>query len=192
MVGALVFTVSRYIVFTKYGYTSPQYFFFYYYSDALLIVLLYFALMGLYSQVFRDLGVHRYVRTAAVALLGLTSLVTYLIVAGAGDRLVTRFVVEIGQNMNFVGVVLTYSLWAAIMKLRETRRRLIQIVLALGVYFSAFTAGYALRNLYPELQAWRFVSHFMALGLPVAWSYAFLKTSEDARLAPARVAAPNR
>ena len=192
MVGALLFTVSRYIVFTNYGYTSPQYFYFYYYSDALLIILLYFAVMGLYSHVFQELGAHRYVRTAAIALLGLTALFSYLVVAGAKDRLVTHFVVEIGQNMNFVGVVLTYLLWVSMLKLRETRTHLIQLVLALGVYFSAFAASYALRNLYPELQVWRFVSHFMALGLPVAWAYTFLKIPEEARLAPARVAAPNR
>ena len=35
----------------------------------------------------------------------------------------------------FVGVVLTYLLWGAILKLRETRTRLIQLVLALGDLF---------------------------------------------------------
>jgi len=40
-------------------------------------------------------------------------------------------------------------LWGAMLKLRETRTRLIQLVLALGLYFSVFAASYAFWNLSP-------------------------------------------
>lgn len=184
--------VSRYLVLTGYGYASPHYFYFYYMSDAILTIFLYFALMGLYCHVFQEMGVHHYLRVAALMLLAGTAWVSYQVVASSSHRLLTRFVVELSQNLYFIGLVLTYLLWGAVMKLRETRTRLIQLVLALGVYFSAFAASYALRNLYPEFLLWRYVSHLMALLLPVSWAYTFLKIPEEARLATARVAATNR
>jgi glucan phosphoethanolaminetransferase (alkaline phosphatase superfamily) len=100
----------------------------------------------------------------------------------------------LGQNLYFVGVVLTYLLWGAILKLRETRTRLIQLVLALGVYFSATACTYALRNLFPNLESSVLKSIFPVVGLwlPVAWAYTFAKVSEDARLATARLAAGTR
>ena len=192
MLAALTLSLGRVFVFVRYGYTSPQYFYFYYFSDVLLTICLYFALMGLYAHVFQEMGVHRYLRVGAILLLGLTAGLSYEMVLSSRDKLLTRFVVELSQNLYFVGVVLTYLLWGAIMKLRETRTRLIQLVLALGVYFSAYAASYALRNLYPELPIWRYVAHLMSLGLPLAWAYTFLRVPEEARLATARVAALNR
>ena len=192
MLAALILSLGRVFVFARYGYTSPQYFYFYYFSDVLLTICLYFALMGLYAHVFQEMGVHRYLRVGAILLLGLTAGLSYEMVLSSRDKLLTRFVVELSQNLYFVGVVLTYLLWGAIMKLRETRTRLIQLVLALGVYFSAYAASYALRNLYPELAIWRYVAHLMSLGLPLAWAYTFLRVPEEARLATARVAATNR
>jgi hypothetical protein len=78
------------------------------------------------------------------------------------------------------------------MKLRETRTRLIQLVLALGVYFSVFAASYALRNLYPDFLVWRYAPQIMAIFLPLAWAYTFVRIPEEARLATARVAASSR
>ncbi len=192
MLAALVLSLGRIFVFVRYGYTSPLYYYFYYFSDALLTIFLYFTLMGLYSHVFREMGVQRYLRVGAMLLLAATSWFSYQVVMSSSHRMLTPFVVELSQNLYFVGVVLTYLLWGAIMKLRETRTRLIQLVLALGVYFSAFAASYALRNLYPQLVIWRYVSHLMSLWLPLAWGYTFLKVPEEARMATARLAAPNR
>ena len=93
------------------------------------------------------------------------------------------------QNLYFVGVVLTYLLWGAILKLRETRMRLIQLVLALGIYFSADAMAYALRNLFPSLEpvVLRWIPPIMGVWLPLAWAYTMAKVSEDSRLAPARL-----
>lgn len=189
---AFVLTVIRYLVFARYGILSSEYIYFYYYSDSLMTICLYLALMSLYSHVFREMGVSRYLRFGAILLLGLTGCFSYQVVQTASHKLITRFVVELSQNLYFVGVVLTYLLWGAMMKLRETRTRLVQLVLALGVYFSAFAANYALRNLYPDFLIWRYVPPLMALWLPVAWAYTFLKIPEEARLATARVAATPR
>jgi len=98
-------------------------------------------------------------------------------------------VVELGQNLYFVGVVLTYVLWGAVMKLRETRMRLIQLVLSLGVYFSAYAALYALRNLFPDVAIFKFLVPIVGTWLPLAWAYTFTKVPENARLATARLVA---
>jgi hypothetical protein len=98
-------------------------------------------------------------------------------------------VVALGQNLYFVGVALTYLLWVALLKLRETRARLVQLVLALGVEFSALAAIYALRNLFPSLEdsVLKFLIPVVGAWLPLAWAYTFTKVPEDARLAPSRL-----
>jgi len=193
MAAAFVLSVGRFLVFLRYGFPSPQYSYFYWFSDALLTIFLYFALMGLYSHVFHEMGVHRYLRFAALLLLAGTAWFSYQVVVTSGHKMLTRFVVELSQNLYFVGVVLTYLLWGAIMKLRETRTRLIQLILALGVYFSALAVNYALWNLYHQLDViWQHVPELLALWLPLAWAYAFRRIPEEARLATARVAASSR
>jgi len=103
--------------------------------------------------------------------------------------MLTHFAFELSQNLYFVGLVLTYALWGAILKLRETRTLLVQVVLSLGVYFSAYAASYAISNLRPDLVA-HIVYLFPIIGclLPLAWAYAIWRVPEEARLAPARLA----
>jgi hypothetical protein len=184
--------VLRYILLLADGFTSSSYFYFYYYSDALLTICLFFVLMGFYAHVFSEMCASKVVRAGAMLLLGGTALISYHMVASSSDRLITRFAFELSQNLYFVGVVLTYLLWGAMMKLRENRTRLMQLVLAMGVYLSAFAASYAMRNLYPYLALWRYFIALMAIFLPISWAYTFHKVPEDARMATARVVAPSR
>jgi cation transport ATPase len=189
MAFAVVSELGRYKILSEYGYGSLQYQYFYFYSDALLTIFLYFALCSLYSHVFSEMNAERYVRMGTLLLLAGTALFTYAVVQQSTAKLVTHFVVELSQNLYFVGLVLTYVLWGAIMKLRETRTRLIQLVLSLGVYFSLFAANYAVRNLYPSLTS-VFLPLIQLYGifLPLAWAYAFWRLPEEARLSPARLA----
>jgi hypothetical protein len=190
MAGSLIANVARYFVIAQYGQSSIQYCYTYYYSDCLLTIGLYFALASLYSQVFEEMHVERYVRLAAVLLLAGTAFFSYMVVHQVEDRMATRFIVEVAQNLYFVGVVLTYVLWGAMLKLRETRARLIQFVLSLGLYFSLFAANYALRNLCPSLEhVWPYLIPLFGCLLPLTWAYAFWSIPEDARFAPARLIA---
>lgn len=189
MAASLFVSVSRYNILQSYGLTSPQYMYFYYYSDALLTIFLYFALTSLFSRVFSEMQAEQYVKLGAVVLLSGTALFSYAVVNQSQSRLVTHFVVELSQNLYFVGLVLTYVLWAAVLKLRETRTRLIQLVLSLGVYFSLFAADYALRNLYPSMTTLlQILPPLFGCFLPAAWAYAFWRIPEEARLAPSRLA----
>jgi len=185
---------GQYWCVERYGFASQQYFYCYYYTESLLTILLFWTIIQFYQQTFLEMNVSAYIRGAAALLLLATALFSYIVIHENRNHLTTRFVVELGQNLHFVGVVLTYLLWGAILKLRETRTRLIQLVLALGVYFSATACTYALRNLFPSLQpsVLRWVPPIIGLWLPIAWAYTFAKVSEDSRLATARLVARAR
>ena len=187
MLATLISDITRFAILKHYGFTSHNYVYFYYYSDALLTICLFFALMGLYSQVFKEMGAAAYVRLGAIIVLVLTAAVCFAMVRNSRHRLLTQFAIELSQNLYFVGAVLTYVLWAAVKKLRETRTQLIQFTLALGVYFSAFAASFALSVLYPKSLYGGLATNAMALWLPLAWGYTFLKIPESARLVTARV-----
>jgi len=190
MAASVLVTVIRFRILTGYWYTSSYYIYVYYYSDAVLTIFLYFALASLYALVLKEIGAERYVRFGTLFLLAATALVSYSVVEQSSTRLISRFVVELSQNLYFVGLVLTYVLWGAILKLRETRTRLIQIVLSLGVYFSLFAADYALRNLYPSTRSLLIpLQQVIGCFLPLAWTYAFWRTPEESRMVPSRLAA---
>ncbi|HXZ12170.1 MAG TPA: hypothetical protein VEG64_07235 [Candidatus Sulfotelmatobacter sp.] len=187
-------TLGLYYCLRNFGFNSSTYFYYYYYSESVLTILMFWVIITFYLQVFEEMGVSRQIRGAAVLLLTLTALFSYAVVHQNRDHLTSRFVVQLNQNLRFVGVVLTYLLWGAILKLRETRTRLVQLVLALGVYFSATAGTYALRNLFPVLQpsVLRWVPPVIGLWLPLAWGFTFVKVPEEARLATARLAVKAR
>ena len=199
MLAASVVNVARFKILFTYGFRSPEYGYFYYYSDLLLTIGLYCALMGLYSYVFEEMGAEQYVRLGAVLLLLGTAGFSFAIVQQSSSQIAGHFVLdsramghlvlEASQNLYFVGLVLTYVLWGAMLKLRETRTRLIQLVLALGLYFSVFAASYALRNLSSSLtDIWKYIIPLSGCLLPLAWAYAFWRIPEEARIVPSRLA----
>ncbi len=189
MLTDLLTTLGRFVVLKQYGFTSLEYKYFYFYSDAVATIVLYFAVMGLYRLVFEEMRASKYIRGGAILLLGATACVSYMVVNQHTAQLTTRFVFEVSQNLYFVGVVLTYLLWGAVMKLHETRTRIVQLVLSLGIYFSASAGSYALRNLVPNLELVKLVPPLIGTFLPLAWSYTLWKIPEEARLAPASLVA---
>jgi hypothetical protein len=184
--------VARWLVLAKFGLKSEQYMYSYYYTDALLTVVLYVLLISLYSRVFGELRFAKHMRLAAVVLLLGTAGFSYAVVAQSGDRLVTSFAYELSQNLYFVGIILTYLLWGAILKLRETRTRLVQMVLSLGLYFSAYAASYALLNVTPEVRVVKYASPLLGCLLPLAWCITIMRHSEESRLVPAQLVAVPR
>ncbi len=189
MAASVVLSIARYNILRHYGYSSKEYLYFYFYSDFLLTITLFFALISLYSYIFAELEVGRYIRTGALVLLCGTAMFSYGVVQQSNSRLVTHFVVEISQNLYFVGLVLTYVLWAAVLKLRETRSRLIQLILSMGVYFSMFAANYALMNLYQSRAAiFEYLTPLFGCFLPLSWAYTFWHVPEEARTVPSRLA----
>ena len=193
MLFSVLVSVGQLRVLTYYGRSSLEYRYFYFYSEALLVITLYFALISLYSRVFQELQLERYVRLGAILLLAGTAWFSYGVVNQSSSRMLTHFVFELSQNLYFVGLVLTYALWGVILKLRETRALLVQLVLSLGVYFSAYAASYAISNLRPSLYSYvSLLLPIMGCLLPLAWAYAIWRVPEEARIAPARLAVAPR
>jgi hypothetical protein len=184
--------VGRCIILNTVGFNSNTYFYFYFYSDALLIICLYFILMSLYSHVFEEMGVGKMLRASAMLILAGTAGISYYMIAASSDRLVTRFVVDLAQNLYFVGVVITYLLWGAMMKMRENRTRLMQLVLSMGAYVSLFATSFAFGNLHALPAFSRYYFPLMDMLLPASWIYTFVRVPEDARMATARVVAPTQ
>lgn len=189
MLLSVVASVGRYSLLAMgYGLKSSEYCYFYYYTDALLTIALYIGIISLFSDVFGQLNFAKHLRLAAVVLLMGTAAFSYAVVAQSESRLATDFVYQLSQNLYFVGLVLTYLLWGAVLKLRETRTRLVQFVLSLGLYFSANAASFALLNTTSKYDS--FLTYFdpvVACLLPLAWSITIMRYDEDARLAPARL-----
>jgi hypothetical protein len=181
---------GQYACIREFGYDSFQYSYFYFYTDGLLMILMFLVIMHFYEQVFIEMNVGRYIRGAATMLLAATALFSYLMIRQHQGHLTVKFVVEFDQNIYFVGLVLMYLLWGAVLKLRETRAQLVQFILALGIYFSGTAGAYALENLFPGL--WlivlRWLPPIMGAWLPFAWLYTLAKVPEEARLATAPLA----
>ena len=181
---------TQFIYLLKYGITSRQYYFAYYYLENVLTLLLFFVVIQLCHRVFALIGASRYVRVAAALLVTGTALISYFVIRGHREHMTKDFVIQFGQDIYFVGVVLTYLLWVVILRLRNRPARLTQVVLALGIYFGATAVVYALRNLFPALENGFFLYGLPISGLwlPVAWTYTFLRTpdgeSPAARLTP--------
>jgi hypothetical protein len=189
MVLCLLVSWGRHYTLARDGFDSLNYRYFYFYTDALLTIVLYFTLISLYISVFEEMKVGRYLRLGAVLLLAGTSWFTYAVVSQSSHKMLTYFAFELSQNLYFVGLILTYILWAAVLKMRQTPALLVQLVLSLGVYFSFFAACYALSNLHPTLYS-RVCIFFPIVGclLPLSWVYAFWRVPNEARLAPGRLA----
>jgi hypothetical protein len=184
--------VLRYYSLQHFGQASDQYRFAYFFTDVLLTMALYLALISLYTRIFAELEFGKYVRLTAVLLLAGTTVFSYAVVAQSSERLSTTFAYELSQNLYFVGLVLTYILWGAILKLRETRTRLVQFVLALGVYFSAYAASYALGNLASKYSVLQVFGPIVGCLLPLAWTMTMWRHTEESRLIPAQLVAVER
>jgi hypothetical protein len=184
--------LSRQYILRAYGLNSSEYYYVYYYTDCLLTVALFVAVISLASLVFAELKLGKFVRLLAVLLLLGTAAFSYAVVAQSTDRLSTIFASELSQNLYFVGLVLTYLLWGAVLKLHETRTRLVQMVLSLGLYFSAYAGSYALVNLASKYEVVQYLGPLLGCFLPISWSLTMLRHSEESRLTPARLVAVPR
>jgi len=188
----LAVDVCRQYILSNFGINSPEYYYLYYYTDCLLIIALFIAVISLATKVFEELQLAKFVRILAALLLLGTAGFSYAVVAQSTERLSTVFAYELSQNLYFVGLVLTYLLWGAVLKLQESRTRIVQMVLSLGIYFSAYAASYALFNVASKYQVVQYLGPLLGCFLPVSWSLTMLRHTEEARLTPARLVAVPR
>lgn len=189
---SLVGSISRFLVLRSYGQDSDQYMHCYYYTDLVLTVALFVAVLSLYSLVLSELKMKRYINLVAAILLIGTTIFSYAVVSRSADDLSTALAFELSQNLYFVGLILTYILWGAVMRLKETRTRLVQFVLSMGLYFSAYAACYAMVNMAKNPELLQFAGPALGCLLPLAWTITTMRHSEDSRLATAQLVAVQR
>lgn len=185
-------SVARFAVLAHFGQDSKQYMYCYFYSDLILTLALFIALTSLYVRVFSELKVKQYLYSVAMVVLLGTAIFSYAVVDRSSDRLSTDLAYELSQNLYFVGLILTYILWGAVLKLRETRTRVVQFVLSLGIYFSAYAASYALVNMSGAVGVAKYVNPALGCLLPLSWTLTMVRNTEESRLATAQLLAVQR
>ncbi len=182
LLATLSFTITAAIVSHLYGFRSLEYIYFYIFGDGVLSLLLYLVVAGLFERIFSELGFSRYVRWVAVLVLAGTVGVSYSIVSAARDRIFGKFVVELQQNLYFLGVVLCALLWFSMRKLNNMPTRLMQITLGLGMYLGAHAAIYAFHNMFPGLAFWRYIPPASYVFFLVVLAHTFTTVPETARV----------
>ncbi len=182
LLATLSFTVTGSLIYHLYGFGSLEYIYFYFFGDTVLSLLLYLVVAGLFERIFSELGFSRYVRWVALLVLAGTVGVSYSIVRAAGDRIFSKFVYELQQNLYFLGVVLCTLLWFSMRKLHNMPTRLMQITLGLGMFLGAHAALYAFHNMFPSLAFWRYIPPASYVFFLVVLAHTFTTVPETARV----------
>jgi len=175
LLSCLAGTIGEWIVFQRFGFYSVQYLYFYYYLESSLSVLLYFVVVGFYQELLEEMGASQGIRIATILILSATAVTTFAIVEAHREHMISRFVVELGRNLNFIGGALTYILLLAMAKVPSSSRRLLQLVSALGVYFCVLSLTYGVRMFHPEWRIIKILPQLTGLWIAAAWAYAFAK-----------------
>src|SRR5579864_601266 len=191
LVSCLAGTIGEWVILHRYGFYSVQYLYFFYYLDSLLSVLLYFVVVGFYQELLEEMGASQTIRIVTVLILSATEVTTFAIVETHRDHMVSRFVVELGRNLNFIGGALTYILLLTMAKVPSSSRRLLQLVSALGVYFCVLSLTYGVRMFHPEWRIVRIVPQLTGLWIAAAWAYAFAKPATVEQIVRQEVPALN-
>jgi hypothetical protein len=176
------------IVIHVYGYASYAYAYSYYYVDCITSVFSYFVIAGFYERVCEKLHASWKIRLGGFLILLATAWLSLGIVQSSREHLTTRFVMELSRNLNFMGVLLTYILWGGYLRTRQKSLRMVQLISALGIYYSFLALYYGLRMFFHDWFVTRLIPAVLSTFLPCAWAYAFLTTREDDRAVTVTVA----
>ena len=184
----VVFTSGCYYVRSLYGYTSLEYYYFYYVGDAIPNVIGYLLIGSFFDRLLRESVFHKYVRPTLAIFFVLIVGISAFFIVGSVEHLYSEFVLELQQNLYFVGVLLTFLLWMSVNYLDVRSRRFTLLVSGLGIYFAAHAASYALRFLFSGLEAPMRVVPPLAYTFMVGlWLYTFLRVpEEEVAVQPAR------
>ena len=184
----VVFTSGCYYVRSLYGYTSLEYYYFYYVGDAIPNVIGYLLIGSFFDRLLRESVFHKYVRPTLAIFFVLIVGISAFFIVGSVEHLYSEFVLELQQNLYFVGVLLTFLLWMSVNYLDVRSRRFTLLVSGLGIYFAAHAASYALRFLFSGLEAPMTAVPPLAYNFMVGlWLYTFLWVpEEEVAVQPAR------
>ena len=182
------FSIGNYYVRSLYGYTSEQYYYFYFMGDAVMMFVAYLVIGSFFDHLFRHSVFCSYIRPALVFLFLLVVGISGLFIFRGVEHFYSGFVIELEQNMYFVGVVLVFLLWTSMSYLGTQNRRFVLLVAGTGILFAAHAANYAVRVLFPSLSALTLAVPPLAYNFMVGlWLYTFLWVpEEEVAVQPAR------
>lgn len=178
---SIAFTLGCLYFIRTAGYESRIYFYFYYTGDALFNILGYLLIASFFDHMFRQSVFRPYVRPTLAIFFVLVVAVSALFVLHNYSQLYGRFVIELQQNMFFVGVLLTFLLWISMSYLQAESRRFVLLISGLGIYFSAHAANYAMRFLFRGADMTTILTKVPPLAytfMVLLWLYTFWRVPE--------------
>ncbi len=131
-----------------------------------------------------------YVKMGTLLLLGGTAIFTYAVVQQSSAKLLTHFVVELSQNLYFVGLSPNLCTVGGHSEACARRARDSYSWCSLLASISAFLPPTTLFGICIRRLSSVFVPLVQVFGtfLPLAWAYAFWYLPEEARMVPSRLA----
>jgi hypothetical protein len=174
----------------RFGIASSEYAYLFYATDCAIVILLYGVVAWFYACIFARNGARWSTRLAGLAIMLLLGVIGFIFVRSNPARFLNSGVIDIERNLYFSGLLLTWFIWPASIRLREQRPRWILLVLSLGVFFSGHAACFSLQSLFPSWSLPRMLPAVLELLLPVAWTLTFLRVPEEGRPAVRAVPPP--
>jgi hypothetical protein len=182
---SVTINISRYAVLTHFGLASSEYAYFYYFADVLLTLFLFLSVCELSVHLVGTKISRTRVMMWSVGALFATTWFSFTVVSPSAHLVITRFVVELSQDILFaccLGIVL---LW--VWRLRNdpedwTAARLVSV---LSVYFSLFILNYGARQLVPHVSGLtNSLSPMIAAWLPLGCGFVLVSHEESRRTKP--------
>lgn len=171
---AVATSMLLYHVFSRFGFSSPEYIYIYFYTDALLTLLLFLSIFELSLRLVGTRMPRRGVASLSGAALLLTAWFSYLVVSAGRHRLISHFAFEFSQN-TYLLCCLGVALLCAWKVLNDADDWLAaRFVNVLTVYFSLIVLGYGLHQLAPHLTSENNLYPMAGAWLPVGCGFALV------------------
>lgn len=139
-------SMLRMAVLYTYGFNSREYGYCYYFSDLLLTLLLYFVIASLYRKVFPSAKARLRVRIASSLLVAVVGVWTFVSVSEYSSRILSRWIVEYGQDLYFVTLPLAVALLGFAVFKANVPKAIRQLTFVFAVYYLFLTLVYVIRN----------------------------------------------
>jgi len=146
-------SVLRAVLLHHYGLASSEYLYAYYYSDAILTLLLSAIIFRLWTRILpfrkrKSVPFH-----PVWIFFAATILFAYAMVHQAETKLLTRFVVELSQDLYAADLFLVVILWVAILRKKLDESAEVKLVWVLVITFTSMFVTYYSRQIAPSANA---------------------------------------
>lgn len=168
-------SIALYASFSHFGYASVDYTYFYYFSEALVTISLFLSICELSVRlVGTKMPRRRVVLLSSVALLVASAWSSLSVTSSSASRWMTRFAIELSQNLLFECGLAIVLLWAWKLRNDAEDRIAARFVSVLSVYFSLFFLAYGTGQLAPHVSGLQSLFPMMGAWLPLGCGFALV------------------